>query len=210
MALQLKILYTFSTMLIFQLISTLNAAAASEYRVGDGLWSVPPHPSFYSNWSSSHTFMVGDTIIFQFDSQYYDLIQVSAREHEDCTPGNPYRRFGVSPAVVKFVEEGVFYFTSSVGNYCFLGLRVAVTVQPPEEKASSALVDPREPALSPVTGGQKALDNTVSSSNANGQGTGGLSVARVMSGGGRRFKVHVCLTIALLIIMCRFTQSVTT
>lgn len=38
-------------------------AAKNVYIVGDSMgWTVPPNTSFYSNWASSKTFMVGDIL----------------------------------------------------------------------------------------------------------------------------------------------------
>ncbi|CAM8980909.1 unnamed protein product [Rhodiola kirilowii] len=206
MALQLKtMIVTLSTTLILLLLTILSgASAATKYRVGDGLWSIPPHPSFYSNWSSSCAFMVGDSLIFEFDSQYYDLIQVSGREHEDCTSSNPFRTFGVSPAVIKFVEEGVFYFTSSIGNYCLLGLRVAVTVQPAESAPIHSL---EHHALSPLAN-MTMTENIVPSSIENEIGTTGDSgVSGVLVGCGSRCELLEVRFVNVLLIMFLFMST---
>lgn len=48
---------------IFMMVALqINGAAAATYQVGDSLgWTVPPNTSFYTNWSSSKNFQIGDS-----------------------------------------------------------------------------------------------------------------------------------------------------
>ncbi|KAF8684793.1 hypothetical protein HU200_044216 [Digitaria exilis] len=68
--------------------------------------------------------------VFRFETGLYDVVQVSRREYDDCTADDPYQIFSDGPAVVLQASTGVRYYVCTVGNYCKLGVRLYVTVQP--------------------------------------------------------------------------------
>ncbi|KAG2669486.1 hypothetical protein I3843_14G036900 [Carya illinoinensis] len=98
-----------------------------KYQVSS-IWSIPPFPTYYSNWSLSHFFRTGDFLSFDFETGHNDVIQVSRQEYESCTACNPLRVINIGPAIVPLAEKGVFYFISNFSNYCGLGLKVSVWV----------------------------------------------------------------------------------
>lgn len=69
---------------------------------------------------------------FDFDSGFYDVIEVSRGEYDSCSTNQPFKAFVDGPAVVDLTEKGVFYFICNISNYCRLGQKVSVIV---EEKA---------------------------------------------------------------------------
>ncbi|PKA46189.1 Umecyanin [Apostasia shenzhenica] len=96
--------------------------------VGDSIWSIPPSTDFYLIWSRNRSFTAGDSLVFRFDTGLSNVVQVSRREYESCSAQNPFRSFEVGPAIVSLMEEGVYYFTCTFGNYCFLGQKLSVAV----------------------------------------------------------------------------------
>ncbi|KAG6466915.1 umecyanin-like [Zingiber officinale] len=105
------------------------AAASVPHLVGDSIWSIPTSDDFYTRWAENRSFSVGDSLTFRFEVGFYDAVQVSRREFDDCTAENPFRSFPEGPATVRLNEEGVHYFVCSFGNYCRLGQKVAVSVR---------------------------------------------------------------------------------
>ncbi|CAH9147419.1 unnamed protein product [Cuscuta epithymum] len=112
-----------------------RACGVVEHRVGgeEWGWTIPPHHHFYGNWSSSRSFRPGDTLLFDFDPVFYNLIQVSNREYDACTANQPFQAFTdhAPPLIIPLRESGVFYYLCSLLNYCSLGLKLNVSVQPP-------------------------------------------------------------------------------
>ncbi|KAI6670035.1 hypothetical protein NL676_004920 [Syzygium grande] len=156
-----------SQALLFIMVGViLDVSNGLQYKVGGSIWSIPPYPTYYSNWSSSHRFFVSDELrnlisrfnfgpfpslvlfdhsvigciksvprsfllfvsVFEFRTGFYNVMQVSRREYEDCTADNPFRSFRTGPARVPLIEKGVFYFICSVSCYCSLGQKVEVAV----------------------------------------------------------------------------------
>ncbi|OEL36220.1 hypothetical protein BAE44_0002765 [Dichanthelium oligosanthes] len=105
-------------------------ALAADHVVGGSVWCIPPSAGLYRAWADNRTFFIGDNLVFRFETGFYDVVQVSRREYEDCTADDPYNIFRAGPAVVPLDATGVRYYVCTVGNYCSLGVRLYVTVQP--------------------------------------------------------------------------------
>ncbi|KAJ4971004.1 hypothetical protein NE237_004103 [Protea cynaroides] len=120
-----------------------------QHRVGDSIWSIPLTEDFYTNWSSTQSFQIGDTLVFEFQSDFHNVIQVSRREYQGCTADNPFQSFQVGPVTVPLVEEGVYYFICSVANYCVLGQKVSVAVHRCSAVPPSLPPSPSPPLLPP-------------------------------------------------------------
>ncbi|KAJ0982623.1 hypothetical protein J5N97_010878 [Dioscorea zingiberensis] len=115
--------------LLLVLHASSSIVQATDHIVGDSLWTIPPSNKFYSNWSSNKSFSVGDNLVFKFETGFYNVLQVSRREYEDCKAENYFRAYFVGPATVSLTGEGMYYFITNFGNYCLLGQKVFVSVQ---------------------------------------------------------------------------------
>ncbi|GFP88838.1 mavicyanin [Phtheirospermum japonicum] len=113
-----------------------------QHIVGDSIWSIPPTNDFYTNWSSSYSFHIGDTLYFDFDSGLYNVIQVSRGEFDSCSGNQPLNALMDGPAVFPLWRKGVFYFVCNVSDYCWLGLKVSVIVDDEEEEGSRGSPSP--------------------------------------------------------------------
>ncbi|XP_010090483.2 cucumber peeling cupredoxin [Morus notabilis] len=120
-----------------------SSSSGLQYSVGDSLWTIPPFPEYFSNWSSSHFFKIGDSLVFDFETGRYDVIQVSSQDYESCNSLNPSKIFYGGPTIIQLHERGVFYFICNFSNYCDLGQKIAITVHDCRE------VYPPSPSPSP-------------------------------------------------------------
>ncbi|KAF5729388.1 chemocyanin-like [Tripterygium wilfordii] len=146
------------TVLVFGLLGSIleTTSFGMQYTVGDSVWSIPPYPDYYTKWSSSNVFLVGDSLYFDFVSDFYDVVQVSSLDYENCTTMNSYNVFNAGPAIVPLVGKGVFYYICNISNYCDLGQKVSVTVSehykdqsPSPSPSSHSLVPPLVPVVAP-------------------------------------------------------------
>ncbi|KAI3924485.1 hypothetical protein MKW98_032686 [Papaver atlanticum] len=110
-------------------------------------WSIPEYKDFYSNWSSNQSFYIGDTLVFEFESEFHNVMQVSRREYDECASQNPYQAFIIGPATVTLIQDGIQYFICSTADYCNLGQKLSVAVQP----SSSSPSTPSTPSSQPPT-----------------------------------------------------------
>ncbi|KAI3993791.1 hypothetical protein MKX01_002804 [Papaver californicum] len=112
-------------------------------------WSIPEYKDFYSDWSSNQSLHIGDTLVFEFESEFHNVMQVSRREYDECTSQNPFQAFIIGPATVTLIQDGIQYFICSIAEYCNLGQKLSVAVQP----SSSS---PTTPSSQPPTSLQNA------------------------------------------------------
>ena len=79
------------------------------------------HPT--DSTTSAFSFQVPDRVLRR---------GAGVEEYEDCTANDPYNinNFRVPPAVVPLDYKSMRYYVCSVGNYCKLGMKFRVTIQP--------------------------------------------------------------------------------
>ncbi|KAK2634545.1 hypothetical protein Ddye_029337 [Dipteronia dyeriana] len=123
----------------------LDGSKGVEYRVGDSVWSIPPYPHFYSDWSSAHLFYMADSLVFDFETELSNLIEVAALDYQKCSANNPIKILISGPATILLKEAGVFYFLCNLSNYCDLGQRISIIVHDPPHANS-----PPSPSPSPL------------------------------------------------------------
>lgn len=119
----------FSQLAMAAITVIIVSCSASDHIVGNSIWSIPPSDDFYTNWSNNITFLVGDFLVFRFDTGLSDVTQVSRIEYESCSADNPFRRVLIGPAKMSLNEQGMVYFICTFGNYCRLGQKLQVAVQ---------------------------------------------------------------------------------
>ncbi|KAF7806405.1 blue copper protein-like [Senna tora] len=108
----------------------ITASAQEVHVVGDDLgWAVPPAAAaFYQAWALSHTFHVGDILLFNFTDRDEDVAQVTKEALLECNTSNPIAVKKTSPANFTLDAEGDYYFTSTFSNHCASGQILAVHV----------------------------------------------------------------------------------
>ncbi|XP_004496103.1 blue copper protein 1b-like [Cicer arietinum] len=118
-------------------LTFLHHCSATQFIVGDSAgWVIPPYPTYYTNWTDSYFLREGDSLEFNFDTKFYNLIQVSQSEYEHCTALEPLKVFNSSPVNFPLKERGVYYFICSVSNYCTLGQKIKIYVHQSAPKIS--------------------------------------------------------------------------
>ncbi|XP_059637921.1 blue copper protein-like [Cornus florida] len=116
------------------------------YVVGDDLgWIVPPGGSVaYTAWAYNKTFMVGDTLVFNFVNGTQDVAKVTKAVYETCDTNNTISVLTTSPAKITLTTAGEHYFTSTYARHCALGQQLAINVI-----ASSTATSPSSSATAP-------------------------------------------------------------
>ncbi|WCJ30035.1 hypothetical protein M5689_011621 [Euphorbia peplus] len=121
------------------------ANGATTFTVGDSLgWTVPPNNSmdYYQNWAANHTFLIGDSLLFNWTGTHTATEVSNEEEYANCT------KMGIilatSEVSALLSENGTRYFVCSVGTHCEQGMKVAVKVgngipPPPPPSAAPSL-----------------------------------------------------------------------
>ncbi|KAJ0971232.1 hypothetical protein J5N97_019191 [Dioscorea zingiberensis] len=123
------------------------ATAATKHVVGGTAtgWTIPPNTTFYSEWSASQTFAVGDSLVFNFPTGIHNVIKVPKSDYDACTTKNQIgATLSNGPATVTIPSGGQHYYLCGVGGHCTAGQKVSITV------TGSAST---EPTPAPASGG---------------------------------------------------------
>ncbi|KAG7584143.1 Phytocyanin domain [Arabidopsis suecica] len=102
-----------------------GCCSATTYKVGGSNgWTGKKN-----SWAVHKEFHVGDSLIFQYDQNINDVIQVSgALEYESCDSSSPKAVYNTGHDVVTLKEPGYHYFISSNHIQCVHGLKLDVLV----------------------------------------------------------------------------------
>ncbi|PQP95843.1 hypothetical protein Pyn_06208 [Prunus yedoensis var. nudiflora] len=123
------------------------------YTVGDKLgWIVPGSGYAYATWAYGKTFIVGDTLVFNFVNDTQDVAVVTKSAYENCTTNNTTAVYTKSPVSILLNTSGEHFFTSTYYRHCVLGQKLAINVTARSTATSpSGSVAPSSPTTS--TGG---------------------------------------------------------
>lgn len=95
-------------------------------------WSVPQESYFYYRWSEKTQFPIGDSLLFEYDNEVNDVLEISGDlEFISCYPISPVAVHMTGHDLVTLTEPGVHYFISSkTPGHCYAGLKLRVVVGP--------------------------------------------------------------------------------
>ncbi|XP_052178639.1 classical arabinogalactan protein 9-like [Diospyros lotus] len=102
----------------------VNIAMAADYTVGapSGGWDLSTN---LQAWASSHTFHVGDNLIFKYTSNH-DVVEVKEADYGPCQASNPIQRYTGGNTVIGLASLGKRYFICGVPGHCDLGMKVEI------------------------------------------------------------------------------------
>ncbi|KAK4257933.1 hypothetical protein QN277_007456 [Acacia crassicarpa] len=84
----------------------------------------------YNNWAASNNFQVGDTIIFEYNAQYHNVMKVPYKMYKSCnvSEGTPLETFNTGNDSIKLNRYGHNWFICGFPGHCQNGLKVDVNV----------------------------------------------------------------------------------
>ncbi|ESQ51232.1 hypothetical protein EUTSA_v10017868mg [Eutrema salsugineum] len=103
------------------------------YKVGDSNeWSVPKENDLYYKWSEEKQFHVGDSLLFYYDDEVNDVLEVNSDlEFKSCDPSSPLAVHSSGQDLIRLTKPGIHYFiTSKTSRHCEDGLKLRVVVRP--------------------------------------------------------------------------------
>ncbi|CAN8237818.1 unnamed protein product [Cochlearia groenlandica] len=132
----------FSLFMLFVKTILLGCSSATVYKVGDSDGWTAKDDTYY-NWTEHKEFHVGDSLIFEYDPNINDVVQVpGALEYEFChSPSSPKAVYNTGHDVVTLKEPGFYYFITSNHDQCKSGQKLDILV----------VQDPSHPIPSPNT-----------------------------------------------------------
>ncbi|KAH7845699.1 hypothetical protein Vadar_005021 [Vaccinium darrowii] len=138
------------------LFFTLSCEAREFMVAGrENSWRVPPSPDDLNKWSRKMRFVVGDTLVLQYDPKTDSVLQVTEEDYIICNTSKPIKAYNDGNTKIPLDRSGPFYFISGTEGNCEKGQKVVVTVLSPKHgHAHPPVASPSlAPAPSPAEGG---------------------------------------------------------
>ncbi|PIA57010.1 hypothetical protein AQUCO_00600020v1 [Aquilegia coerulea] len=140
---------------LFVVIALVSCTTAqTTHVVGDSStgWTVPSGPTFYTNWASSQTFRVGDSLVFNFATGRHDVATVTRAAFDACNTSSTLGQVQTtSPVTITLSSQGPQYYFCTFQGHCSSGQKLAINVvgaaaSPPTTTPTSPPPPPRTAA----------------------------------------------------------------
>ncbi|KAL1190649.1 Mavicyanin [Cardamine amara subsp. amara] len=122
--------------------------ASSFYVVGDFNGWKPMGVDYYKTWSSSKTFYVGDSLIFQYNKDLHNVMEVNFQDFESCNPSSALATYQSEYEPVNLNRTGHYYFICGVPGHCESGQKLDVLVLPASLRKTSPTTQPNNSSSS--------------------------------------------------------------
>ncbi|GLU12815.1 hypothetical protein SLE2022_294740 [Rubroshorea leprosula] len=117
---------------IFQLFLATSLhmlpAKGATHLVGDTDGWAPSISS--TNWTDSKKFHVGDILVFQYQMDLHNVMQVNSTAYKDCTKDGYIRLFTTGNDSLILSEVGNFWYICGVTDHCEKGQKLGIIVAP--------------------------------------------------------------------------------
>ncbi|KAM7478410.1 hypothetical protein LguiA_026623 [Lonicera macranthoides] len=113
---------------LFMVVVEVSMASGVVYKVGDSLGWTNIGNFDYKAWSSNKTFHVGDTIVFNYNKQFHNVLRVTHQQFRDCNNTAPIATFTSGTDSFSVRRPGHYYFICGVSDHCQTGQKVDIRV----------------------------------------------------------------------------------
>ncbi|CAI9291682.1 unnamed protein product [Lactuca saligna] len=117
--------YVIKMVSLMAILSCITFTSAKVYTVGDsGGWALSVD---YTAWTSDKTFLVGDRLVFNYDSSH-TVDEVSSDDYTTCNVGNSIMSYNSGTTTITLNTTGSHYFICGVVGHCSVGMKLTVDV----------------------------------------------------------------------------------
>ncbi|KAA8525583.1 hypothetical protein F0562_007438 [Nyssa sinensis] len=153
----------------------ISFSEAREFLIGGNTdsWKIPSSESDSLNkWAESSRFLIGDSLVWKYDSNKDSVLQVTKRDYMSCNSSSPVEEYKDGNTKVKLDRSGPYYFISGSEGHCEKGQKLIVVVMSARHSRFVGI----SPAPSPVEFEGPAVAPTSSAASLKGSLTVALGV----------------------------------
>ncbi|KAI5079478.1 hypothetical protein GOP47_0004957 [Adiantum capillus-veneris] len=104
----------------------------------------------YAQWSRGKLFVAGDFLLFTYDKNTENVLEVSAADYASCTTIAPIAAYSDGNTTVLLANYGRRFFISGIPGHCLASMTLQIHESPePVFSPLSPLTIPPVPSLSP-------------------------------------------------------------
>ncbi|CAL9760936.1 unnamed protein product [Musa acuminata subsp. burmannicoides] len=134
---------------VFLLAASVGLSEGAVYKVGDSAgWTLLGNPN-YTAWALSKNFQVGDTIVFEYNKEYHNVVEVKKHDYDCCSEKSPIVTYATGNDSITLKTKGHHYFLCGIPGHCTAGQKVDIKVSSCAAPATSPAPSP--PSISPAT-----------------------------------------------------------
>ncbi|CAH8337249.1 unnamed protein product [Eruca vesicaria subsp. sativa] len=127
-----------SVMVVLMIL--LVQVSSTQYKVGNlDSWGIPTDAKVYSKWPKTHSFKIGDSLLFLYPPSEDSMIQVTASNFKSCNTKDPILYMNDGNSLFNLTQNGTFYFTSGQPGHCQKYQKLLVSVGTYSPEADDAL-----------------------------------------------------------------------
>lgn len=134
---------------VFLTILSFSVVSATVYKVGDDAGWTTIGNFDYAKWASTKTFLVGDTILFEYNTKFHNVLQVNHTDFRACNAKAPITTYTSGNDSITIKRSGHLYFLCGFTGHCLAGQKVDIRVSSPSGPSSSPSAAPAPYGLSP-------------------------------------------------------------
>ncbi|XP_057771748.1 mavicyanin-like [Salvia miltiorrhiza] len=109
-------------------LGLLEVSKGAVYKVGDSAgWTTIGNVD-YKLWSATKTFQLGDTIVFEYNPQFHNVMQVIHSEYKACNASSPISTHTTGNDSLTIDTHGHHFFVCGVPGHCQSGQKVDINV----------------------------------------------------------------------------------
>ncbi|KAK6263695.1 hypothetical protein QUC31_011841 [Theobroma cacao] len=126
------------------MVALRGLSMAAVYKVGDSAgWTILGNGQDYHDWAATNKFFVGDTLFFEYNTQFHNVKQVNVEDFKSCNPDNPIATYVDGSDNITLKSSGEYYFLCGFPGHCQAGMKLHITV-------NSAANSPQNPTPNPL------------------------------------------------------------
>ncbi|KAK7308081.1 hypothetical protein VNO77_41675 [Canavalia gladiata] len=110
------------------MMATFQVSYAVVHKVGDSAgWTIIGNVD-YKKWAATKNFQVGDTIIFEYNAQFHNVMRVTHAMYKSCNATSPLTTLSSGNDTIKITNYGHHFFMCGVPGHCQAGQKVDINV----------------------------------------------------------------------------------
>ncbi|WOG83306.1 hypothetical protein DCAR_0102481 [Daucus carota subsp. sativus] len=125
----------------------MQIAGGTVYKVGDSAGWTTIGKVDYKQWAATKTFKLNDVILFEYSSQFHNVMQVKHVHYKSCNASFPIATHTSGNDSITITKHGHHFFLCGVPGHCQAGQKVDINVL----RLSDSLPPSSPPAALPTS-----------------------------------------------------------
>ncbi|QCE08356.1 Cupredoxin [Vigna unguiculata] len=113
---------------LFIVMAILQVSDAAVYKVGDSAGWTTLGKIDYKKWAATKNFQIGDTIIFEYNDKFHNVMRVTHAMYKSCNASSPIATFTTGNDSIDISTHGHHFFFCGVPGHCEAGQKVDINV----------------------------------------------------------------------------------